>query len=84
MAPSYEQKTAKIGEIHGTVNLGFKRPVHEGYMHAWIVIRQGSHNISTMMGQQSKNSEKGDCQYAQLNNHREGSSNMSKYISSCR
>ena len=32
MAPSYEQKTAKIGEIHGTVNLGFKRPVHEGYM----------------------------------------------------
>ena len=31
MAPSYEQKTAKIGEIHGTVNLGFKRPVHEGY-----------------------------------------------------
>ena len=31
MAPSYEQKTAKIGEIHGTVNLGFKRPDHEGY-----------------------------------------------------
>ena len=31
MAPSYEQKTAKIGEIHSTVNLGFKRPVHEGY-----------------------------------------------------
>ena len=22
-----------MGEIHGTVNLGFKRPVHEGYMH---------------------------------------------------
>ena len=34
MAPSYEQKTAKIGEIHGTVNLGFKRPVHEGYIPA--------------------------------------------------
>ena len=32
MAPSYQQKTAKIGEIHGTVNLGFKRPVHEGYI----------------------------------------------------
>ena len=31
MAPSYEQNKAKIGEIHGTVNLGFKRPVHEGY-----------------------------------------------------
>ena len=34
MAPSYKQNTAKIGEIHGTVNLGFKRPVHEGYMHS--------------------------------------------------
>ena len=34
MAPSYERNTAKIGEIHGTVNLGFKRAVHEGYMHA--------------------------------------------------
>ena len=32
MAPSYEQNTAKIGEIHGTMNLGFKRPVHEGYI----------------------------------------------------
>ena len=32
MAPSYEQNTAKIGEIRGTVNLGFKRPVHEGYI----------------------------------------------------
>ena len=32
MAPSYEQNTAKIGEIDGTGNLGFKRPVHEGYM----------------------------------------------------
>ena len=32
MAPSYKQNTAKIGEIHGTVNLSFKRPVHEGYM----------------------------------------------------
>ena len=31
LAPSYEQNAAKIGEIHGTVNLGFKRPVHEGY-----------------------------------------------------
>ena len=31
MAPSYEQNKARIGEIHGTVNLGFKRPVHEGY-----------------------------------------------------
>ena len=31
MAPSYEQNTAKIGEIHATVNLGFKRLVHEGY-----------------------------------------------------
>ena len=31
MAPSYEQNKAKIGEIHGTVNLGFKRPFHEGY-----------------------------------------------------
>ena len=31
MAPSYEQKTANIGEIHGTMNLGFKRPAHEGY-----------------------------------------------------
>ena len=32
MAPSYKQNIAKIGEIHGTVNLRFKRPVHEGYM----------------------------------------------------
>ena len=32
MAPSYEQNTAKLGEINGTVNLGFKRPVPEGYM----------------------------------------------------
>ena len=31
MAPSYKQNTAKIGEIHGTVNLRFKQPVHEGY-----------------------------------------------------
>ena len=31
MAPSYKQNTAKIGEIHGTVNLRFKRPVHEAY-----------------------------------------------------
>ena len=31
MAPSYKQNTAKIGEIRGTVNLGFKRPVHKGY-----------------------------------------------------
>ena len=31
IAPSYEQNTAKLGEIHGTVNLTFKRPVHEGY-----------------------------------------------------
>ena len=36
IAPSYEQKTAKIGEIHGTVNLRFKRPVHKGY----IVVRE--------------------------------------------
>ena len=32
MASSYNQNTAKIFEIHGTVNLGFKRPVHEGYI----------------------------------------------------
>ena len=32
MAPSYKQNKAKTCEIHGTVNLGFKRPVHEGYM----------------------------------------------------
>ena len=32
MAPSYKQNIAKTGEIHGTVNLRFKRPVHEGYM----------------------------------------------------
>ena len=32
MPPSYEQNKAKIGEIHRTVNLGFKGPVHEGYM----------------------------------------------------
>ena len=31
MAPSYKQTKAKIREIHGTMNLGFKRPVHEGY-----------------------------------------------------
>ena len=34
MAPSYKQNTAKIGEIHGTVNLRFKRPVHEGYIYS--------------------------------------------------
>ena len=37
MAPSYEQNKAKIG----AVNLGFKRPVHEGYIpapfSAWAV-----------------------------------------------
>ena len=32
MAPSYKQNKAKIGEIHGTVDLGFKRLVQEGYM----------------------------------------------------
>ena len=32
MVPRYEQNTAQIGEIHGTVNLRFKRPVHEGYI----------------------------------------------------
>ena len=37
MAPSYKQNTAKIGEIHGTVNLGFKRPVHEGYKEAGTI-----------------------------------------------
>ena len=30
MAPSYEQNTAEIGEIHSIVNLGLKRTVHEG------------------------------------------------------
>ena len=38
MAPSYKQNTAKIGEIHGTVNLRFKRPVHEGYMVAGDIV----------------------------------------------
>ena len=37
MAPSYEQNEAKIGEIHGTVNLRFKRPVHKGYMEEVVV-----------------------------------------------
>ena len=31
MAPSYEQNKAKICQIHATVNLPFKRPLHEGY-----------------------------------------------------
>ena len=31
MVPSYEENKAKLGEINGTVNLGFKRPVHKGY-----------------------------------------------------
>ena len=31
MTPRYERNTAKVGEIHGTVNLGLKRSVHEGY-----------------------------------------------------
>ena len=31
LAASYKQNTAKMGEIHGTVNLGFNRPVHEEY-----------------------------------------------------
>ena len=39
MAPSYEQNTAKMGEIHGTVNLGFKRPVHDGYMPSPLPLR---------------------------------------------
>ena len=32
MASSYAQNTAKSCEIHGTVNLPFKRPVHEGFI----------------------------------------------------
>ena len=32
MVPSYAQNTAKSCEIHGTVNLPFKQPVHEGYI----------------------------------------------------
>ena len=32
MASSYAQNTANTGEIHGTVNLPFQRPVHEGYI----------------------------------------------------
>ena len=32
MAPIYEPNRGKTGEIHDTVNLGFKRPVHEGYI----------------------------------------------------
>ena len=35
MAPSYELKT-KIGEVHSTVNLIFKRPVYKGYILADI------------------------------------------------
>ena len=31
MKPSYEQNTTKNCEIHGTVDLRFKRPVHEGF-----------------------------------------------------
>ena len=48
MAPSYKQNTAKIGEIHGTVNLGLKRPVHEGYAYGggtrryWGTVQWGS------------------------------------------
>ena len=46
MAPSYEQNTAKLGEIHGTVNLGFKPPVHEGYN---VLSGGGSHRkVSTI------------------------------------
>ena len=45
IAPSYEQNTAKLGEIHGTVNLGFKRPVHEGY-NMWRTTFQ----LDTVMG----------------------------------
>ena len=47
MAPSWEQKTAKIGEIHGTVNLGFKPPVHEGYIgtHVACSIGMGSAHL---------------------------------------
>ena len=36
LAPSNVQNTAKIGEIHGTVNLGFKRSVHEGYTYGKV------------------------------------------------
>ena len=38
MAPSYEQNTAKSRQIHTTVNLPFKRPVHKWYMEdkAWL------------------------------------------------
>ena len=39
--PSYEQNTAKLGEIHGTVNLGFTRPVHEGYRAATFATFDG-------------------------------------------
>ena len=31
MEPSYEQNTTQSCEIHGTVNLRFKPPVHEAY-----------------------------------------------------
>ena len=49
MAPSYEQNTAKIGESHGTVNLGFKRPVHEGYMDFRIKQRRSIGNYTVSM-----------------------------------
>ena len=35
MAPSYAQGTAKSCQIHGTVNVPFKRPVHARYAGAW-------------------------------------------------
>ena len=48
MAPSYEQNKAKIGEIHCTVNLGFKRPVHEGCTTAYGTTHHRVHTPHNM------------------------------------
>ena len=50
MAPSYKQNTANIGEIHGTVNLRFKRPVHEGYLRGERFQHEGGYDrdVDTM------------------------------------
>ena len=53
IAPSYEQNTRKLGEIHGTVNLGFKRPVHKGYMGAlerWQWLEPASGQLVDVLG----------------------------------
>ena len=44
MAPSYEQNTLKRCEIHGTMNLRFKWPVHEGYIHVHHICNPTPHS----------------------------------------